>query len=171
MKPSIIIFVLLIFLNGCTGSSPKYKEATQENIIKERIVNKSYDVVWQNVVDWFAYHNSPIKTLDKSSGLIASEYNLSVEEANRYLNCGKSIKGQVDIYGFEVTKLKFENQIGNFNVLIKKLGEDSTKIVINFFAKSDLNQYDDDGRLVFTQKVTCYSMGTLENQIFKAISK
>jgi len=173
IKPIIIIIIVLstLFIYGCASTSPKYQKAKEEKIIKEKTIYKSYDVVWQNVVDWFAYHNSPIKTLDKSSGLIASEYNLTVEEANRHLNCGKTIKGQVDMYGQEFSKLKFENQKGNFNVLIKKLGEDSTRVIINFFSQSELNQYKNTGQKVNSQKVTCYSKGTFENEIFNAISK
>lgn len=168
----LISFLFFISTYGCGGSTAEYEEAKVKPIKKEQIINQSFEEVWQKVVDWLAYHNSPIKTLDKSSGFIASDYNLSVDETSKYIDCGKVISGQTNFQGTEVTKLRFENQKGNFNVLIKKIDDSSTKVIINFFSESELNQYDNsNGLRVYTQKVTCYSNGTLEKEIFDSISK
>lgn len=173
---AIILNVLLVILfavcfTACSGSSAEYEMPKDRVIEKQKTINKSYDIVWQEVVDWFAFHNSPIKTLDKNSGLIASDYNLSVEQTKEYIDCGKVISGQTNAFGVEVTFMRYENPKGNFNILIKKIDETSTKVTINFFSESELNQYNRQGSQVYSQKVTCVSKGILEKEIFDAISK
>jgi len=165
-----ILFLTILFINGCASSPAKFQEAKEAVINKEKIINKPFDVVWQKTVEWFAVHNTPIKTIDLSSGLIASDYNLSVDDNTDYIDCGKPIYGNIGTWGTEVTTPTFTNQKGNINVLIYKINDTTTKITINFFAESYLTQYDDKGIAVSNQKVNCYSKGTLEKEIFDSIT-
>jgi hypothetical protein len=172
MKKLIFTLSLLvpIFIIGCTGSIAEYEIPKDRIIEKERVINSSFDIVWQKTIDWFASHNTPIKTLDKSSGIIASDYDLSTTQG-LYIDCGKALHGAENGFGVEVTHLRFENQRGNFNVSVKKIDDNSTNVSINFFSQSDLNQYNNSGQQVYSQKVTCKSNGKLEKEILDSISK
>jgi hypothetical protein len=163
-----VLFALIItstIFVGCTGSAAQYDKPKDYVVVKEQIFDNTFDVIWQKIIDWFASHNTPIKILDKSSGIIASEYNLSTEDG-KYIDCGTALHGQENGYGMEVTHLRFEKQSGNFNVSVKKVDDNSTKVIINFFSHSELNQYNNSNILVFSQSVTCNSTGRLEKEIF-----
>ena len=164
---TLIPILLAIFVFGCTGS--EYKPPVKYDVPKETTIFKSFDVVWQSAVEWFATHNTPIKNLDKSSGLISTEYSLSVTEAAKYMDCGK-----VGV-GFS-KKTTISNQIGNFNVLIKKIDDNSTKVSVNVFYSCLVNEYsqgllDNDWTLVSSTKVDCVSTGGLERTILEYLGK
>jgi|GEM_PF-2391627 len=165
---SLSLFAFSVVVTGCGGSAAEYNEPKQVQYEKERTYNIAFDLVWQNIIDWLSSHNTPIKTLDKSSGIIASDYNLSTS-GGAYLNCGSVKHGQENAIGIEVTHLRYENQKGNFNVLVKKIDENNTKVTVNFFGESQLNQYNNSNQLVFSQVVTCYSNGQLEKEILNNI--
>ncbi|MCX6158795.1 MAG: hypothetical protein NTY74_12525 [Ignavibacteriae bacterium] len=161
----ILTVTTTLFL-GCTGSPAEYDKPKDYIVEKEQTFENNFETIWQKIIDWFASHNTPIKILDKSSGIIASEYNLSTEDG-KYIDCGTALHGQDNGYGMEVTHLRFEKQSGNFNVSVKKVDDNTTKVIINFFSHSELNQYNNSNILVFSQKVTCNSNGKLEKEIFK----
>lgn len=118
---------------GC--AQPKHiVQRVQYNVEKERTVAKPFDAVWQSAVEWFAMRNTPIKNIDKSSGFISTEYGLSVEEAAQYMDSGY---GESNFQG----KVEVVNHRGNFNVLIKKADENSTRVSINAFFNCTVNHY------------------------------
>lgn len=164
--------ILLFNILGCSGSPPVYNPPKERTINKDQIIYKSYDEVWQLIVSWFATHNSPIKVIDKSSGLIATEYNLSVDLGDKYLDCGNAKIGSTDYQGNEITSIQVENHKGNFNVLLKKIDNNSTSVSINFFATAKINQYSNKtGRLEMSEDVNCYTKGVLETEIFDALAR
>ena len=156
-----LLFAALIALliTACTT----YKPPVKRELKTERLYEKSYDQVWNNVIDWFAKNNIPIKTLDKSSGLIATEFNLrnNIKES---CDCGTS--------GFGVNVSP--NIIGNFNVLIRRVeastgaqtATESIRVNVSAFYKTKLTTSS------FTQGVPdqvsdtdCESTGHLETAI------
>jgi hypothetical protein len=161
---------LLVILFFVSCAPPVHLESVVEyNVEKERVINKSFDLVWQSTIEWFATHNTPIKNLDKNSGLISTEYSLSLQDAGKYMDCGKgtsSFMGEVQLV----------NHGGNFNVLIKKLDENSTRVSINVFFGCTENKYKYESLLstnlvlVSSTRVGCVSTGQLEKEILDYLS-
>lgn len=165
----LFLFLLVIpvlFQAGC--GSVEYKPPTEHNIVKDVNINKPFEDVWNKTVQWFATHNSPIKTMDKSSGLIATDYNLTVDEYKKYSDCGSFEKSGI-------SDASFTEPLGNFNILISKNDENSTKVSINCFfsAKATASTYDflSKTNQVESKKVTCVSTGVLEKIIFDYLNQ
>lgn len=162
MKALAVVCVLLVgmLLVGCSA----YKPPRQYDFEKERVINKPFDDVWGKVIEWFATRGTPIKTIDKSSGLLSTDYNLSFDaNASSYTDCGEG--GQAALY-----TQKLENVNGNFNVLIKKVDETSTKITVNTFFSADGNVYNAYNNIVSTSKKNCNSTGVLEKKLIEYAS-
>ncbi len=165
MKPFLLLSLVLLLISstifsGCAANS--YQPPRARIIENKFTINKNYDDTWQGLVNWFASHNSPIKNIDKSSGLITTEYNLSVQDQARYLDCGILESGTL-------TSARFGESLGNFNILVAKIDDNSTKVTINCFFKTIINQYNLKGELAFTEKVDCNSTGVLEKEIIRTI--
>jgi hypothetical protein len=172
MKSSVKIISILLSvfaLSSCT--QPKQVVTVQQAprvIEKERILNKPFDAVWQTSIEWFATHNTPIKNLDKSSGLISTEYSVSIGEAMKYMSCARTSSSG---------KIEFTNYTGNFNVIIKKLGDNSTKINVNVFFGCTQNKYKElihlfipnETVLESSTRINCSSTGNLEKEILDFI--
>ncbi len=165
----IFIISLIIFLTISCSTTARFTPVPVVRVIeKERIINKPYDAVWQSTVEWFATHNTPIKNVDKSSGLISTEYSLPMGEAARYMDCGgtsSSFSGYTSL----------ENHSGNFNVLLKKVSDNATKISINVFFGCSVNSYQAKGllstdyQLKSSSRINCTSTGTLEKEVLDYI--
>ena len=159
---SLMSSIVFLLMAGCTA--PEYVKPEVRPIVKEGVIQKSYDTVWQSAVEWFATHNTPIKNLDKSSGLISTEYSLSLEDAALYMNCGS---GESNFNG----KVELVNHTGNFNVLLKKIDDHSTKVSINAFFGCTVNRYryenvlSTDYVLESSTRTTCSSTGAIEKSI------
>lgn len=170
MKTNIqlLIFSLITFVITNCGAPAVVATPVARVIEKERIVNKPFDAVWQSSVEYFAMHNTPIKNLDKSSGLISTEYSLSMSEATKYMDCGS---GNTTFMGM----VELANHTGNFNVIIKKVDETKTKINVNVFFGCSVNKYR-YASLLSTQyvlessnRINCTSKGVLETEVLNYI--
>ncbi|PIX07497.1 MAG: hypothetical protein COZ76_03135 [Flavobacteriales bacterium CG_4_8_14_3_um_filter_35_10] len=164
-----LIVSLIIFIAVSCSTTARFVPVPVTRVIeKERIVNKPFDVVWQSAVEWFATHNTPIKNMDKSSGLISTEYSLPLSDASRYMDCG-STKSSFSGY------TNLENHSGNFNVLLKKVGDNATKININVFFGCSVNTYQSKGLLSTdyvlksSSRINCTTTGTLEKEVLDYI--
>lgn len=159
----IFLFVLILFIaHSC--ATPARVMSVARVVEKERIINKPFDAVWQSSIEWFATHNTPIKNLDKGSGLISTEYSLSMADAVKYMDCGggtNSFTGSTEL----------SNHTGNFNVLIRKIDETNTKVSINVFFGCSEDKYKYAGLLstqlilVSSTRITCTSTGVLEAEV------
>ena len=151
-----MIFCFII----CSGYTPP-KTYT---IVNELNINKPYDIIWEKLISWFTSHNTPIKNIDKESGLLTTEYSLSVSDSKKYMDCGDA--------GTKFGQYrKMENPKGNFNVTVKKIKDDNTQVIINVFFNTNLKVYDIDGNLTSTELINCSGKGKLEKEIFDYISK
>ena len=165
----IYVFIVLSILMIVSCSAPEYIKPNTYIVEKDRVINKSFDTVWQSTVEWFATHNTPIKNIDKNSGLISTEYSLSIGEAVQYMDCGS---GESNFNG----KVELVNHTGNFNVLIKKIDEHSTKVNINVFFGCTVNKYryenviSTDYVLESSTRTSCTSTGKLEKAILNYLS-
>jgi hypothetical protein len=157
-----MIAMSIFFIMSC--SAPEYIRPTTYVVEKDRIIKRSFDTVWQSTVEWFATHNTPIKNIDKNSGLISTEYSLSIGEAFQYMDCGA---GESNFNG----KVELVNHTGNFNVLIKKIDDHSTKVSINVFFGCTVNKYryesllSTDYVLESSTRTNCTSTGRLEKEV------
>ena len=159
---NIFIIAVAFIICSCGGT---YEAAWTYHFDKSKTIPLSYDKVWQNTIDWFAINNTPIKTLDKASGIIASDYNLRIGSENDYCDCGKITRGLFLNYSLR-------DYTGNINVLARKVSDDSTKITISSFFKANRILYDSNERKqVFSDVVNCNSTGRIEREFFQAIQK
>lgn len=165
---TVFQFYLLLFtfflLTNC-GPKPPTVQPVARVIEKERIIYKPFDAVWQSAIEYFATHNTPIKNLDKNSGLISTEYSLSLDEATSFMECG--VKNS-ESWPY---KTELANQSGNFNVIIKKIDDTKTKVNVNVFYGTTVNKYNYVGWftnkwiLQSSNRVTCTTTGILEQQV------
>jgi hypothetical protein len=161
------IVLLIIAIAGC--APPEYVKPETYVVEKERVISRPFDSVWQNTVEWFATHNTPIKTIDRSSGLISTEYSLPINEALQYMDCGA---GESNFQG----KVELVNHSGNFNVLIKKIEDRMTKVNVNVYFGCLANKYRYESIIstdyVFesSTRVSCTSKGSLEKEILDYLS-
>ena len=150
-----IISLIMLLSFGCATYKP-YKPPMRYNIENGRVFHKSFEMVWNKAIEWMAMNNMPIKNMDKGSGFIASEFNLVAEQTN-YLDCGTAAGVSWDYEQHIV------NGRGNFNILIQKLDEENTKIIINAFFKATiktrvLKDYS-------SEEMSCNSTGVLEKKV------
>lgn len=154
------MFAVLIITSCATYQPPKTYDFE-----KERVISKPFDETWGEIIEWFASYGSPIKNMDKNSGFIATEFNLSVSNSEDYFDCGQA---GANISTFQ----KFENPIGNFNILVKKIDDARTKIVVNTFFSVTVNYYQHiNMKFEKSEKINCNSTGVLEKELLDYISK
>lgn len=165
MKNLALIFLLLTVFNfiSCSGYTPP----KHYDVVKEMTINKSIDEVWSSLISWFTSHNTPIKNIDKTSGLLTTEYNLTVSDVKKYMDCGEA----GNVFG---SYQKLVNPKGNFNVTIKKITDDKTQVTLNVFFNTTLNTYETfsgNNNLEKSEVITCTGKGKIEREIFDYISK
>ncbi|MBA4312670.1 MAG: hypothetical protein C0417_08570 [Chlorobiaceae bacterium] len=157
---NLIIIILSLILISCGHS---YFPASVREIDNTKTFQMSYEQTWMKIIDWFALHNTPIKTIDKASGLIASDYELG--STSKYCDCGRV---NSDFF----LRLSIEEYSGNINILVRKLSDDTTRVTISTFFSAVKKIYDNmDHRYLRDEKIKCYSSGLLEQDIFHSISK
>ena len=136
------IAVCVIILLGIGCATP----ATRHNINRVWETNYDFDSLWDGVISFFAGNNIPIKTLEKDSGIIISEWIVLSREDGRDLDCGQP--------GIAMAYEKY----GKFTITIRPAGS-QRQILVN-------SQYQQ--RRVWDRRdfyATCYSKGTLEHKI------
>jgi hypothetical protein len=166
-----IILILLIILSIACVTQPVYIAPVTRNVEVEKVktIKKPIADVWQSAVEWFATHNTPIKNIDQSSGFISTEYNLSMQDVARFVDCGIGASTEME-------RITTENFIGNFNILVKKIDQKSTKVSVNAFFSGMCYRYRRENIfsqnfiLVSSSKINCVSTGVLEKQIFDYLS-
>ena len=81
---TVALFVLAL---GLVVSCAAYKPPKTYQFDKTQTINKSFDEVWGKIIQWFGNNNSPIKTIEKASGLIATEYHLKADMIKQSVDC------------------------------------------------------------------------------------
>lgn len=159
-------YLMVLITSAVLFSCAAYQPPQKYTFNKKATIDKPFDEVWTGILKWFSEHNTPIKNMDKSSGFISTEYNLSASNLTRYVDCGKPGNFQ-----------EIGEQIGNFSIMVEKQGDNVTIVTISVFFKGVLFTQD------FTQNTTyanrkyteidldCESTGVLEKEIFDFISK
>lgn len=161
-----VILCSSVFLISCVTPPVAQPAPTPVVIEKERVIKKPYNAVWQRAVEWFATHNTPIKNIDKDSGLLTTEYKLLSWE---HMDCRTGRNPNA-------VKVEITNPTGNFNVLVRKVDATSTKISVNAFFQANLvfyryeNIFSNIPIFWYNESTDCSSTGVLEKQIMDYVS-
>ncbi len=155
----------MVVTSGCGASFTPPKNYTFNTT---REYDKPYDEVWSRIVQWFALSGNPVKNMDKGSGFIATDYNLSVQDVSD-CDCGKA--------GFNlVEQVVITEKMGNFNLLIQQ--KDGGKTMVTVTAKFySINETRTNSGTSMgyvkagVQKVECNSTGKLEGEILDYIGR
>lgn len=146
-----MIAVIFVFLSGCATVPPaKY------NFDLHRDYSKTYDEVWSSIIEYFANTNTPIKTVEKVSGIIVSDdmkipFQPTVGTIQSiYCDCGTP-------GGF----FYYKELLGNYNVFVKKVTDNETSVQINTNYKTQLWLTNN-----FQGWTNCPSTGLLESGLY-----
>ncbi|UEG49848.1 hypothetical protein LK994_14500 [Ferruginibacter lapsinanis] len=163
--------LFLIFLvQSCSAPKHTVTAPVAPRIIeKERIINKSFESIWQSTIELLATYNMPIKNLDKASGFISTEYKQITGVPSQYASC----TGASSTF---MGKVELTNHGGNLNVMLKRISDDSTKVTVNCFYSCMKNKYkyanilSTTYVLESTERIDCETTGLLERAILDYVS-
>lgn len=165
-----VIFIVIFLIQSCGTTKQTVVVSSAPRIIeKERIINKSFESIWQNTIELLATYNMPIKNLDKASGFISTEYKLITGTPSQYASC----------FGANSTfmgKVELTNHGGNLNIMLKRISDDSTKVTVNCFYSCMKNKYkyanilSSTYVLESTERIDCETTGLLERAILDYVS-
>ncbi len=153
-------FLIIFLLVSC---STAYKPPIKYNFQKSETISKNYNDAWNRIIQFISSNNIPLKTIDKSSGIVASDFNLSVAQ---YVFCDCGVPGKDLMYKYAI-----EEVTGNFNIVVREINQNSTNVTVNTFYKAKYNAYEmRNYRYYFSGTVdiiNCNSTGLLENALFE----
>lgn len=145
IKLSVIIAAMTLV--GCANIPPPVIKI--ENKVT---INKSFDATWEKIIGYFAENNIDIRTIEKSSGILAAERETF---SDSYADCGKP-----SIFLDPNPKLT-----AKYNVFVTKKGDlaDTVKITARFIA-TYYNTLDKN-----YVPIECSSRGILEGEILDRV--
>ena len=122
-----LIIATLLIISGC--SSVGTVNVVKVEVKSTDTYTESFDIIWEDAIEWFANNNIPIDKIDKESGILTSEYRLGTTQS--IVNCGEPT-GNIGLY-----QSKFDNIYGNINVLIRER-DGTIRATINVFGGADV---------------------------------
>ncbi len=141
--------VAALLMVGCAAYTPPQKH----DFDKTKSFNKDYDAVWNKIIGFFASKNIPIKTVDKNSGFITTEYDL-LTNPFWYMDCGE---------GGSKTQAR-----ATINLTATKEG-DKTTVTVNTFFSCHLKYMG--ATTGADNRIDCVSNGRFEKELFDFIEK
>ncbi len=148
---------MAILLGLLLSSCSTYKAAKTYTFDKTQVYSQDFDQVWSGIIEWFAEKNIPIRTIEKASGLIVTEYGLRVSDD--ICDCGQN-----------GTYQKVKERTASFNVFVRKV-EAGTRVTITLFCSSKLSTSDLYGSgPASISDVDCNSTGMIELELFDALA-
>ncbi|MDT8346197.1 MAG: hypothetical protein RQ756_00225 [Flavobacteriaceae bacterium] len=130
-------FIMFLIATSCVQLKPIPLKGEYVDKPFEIYSDKSYDVVWDNIIDLFATRGISIKLIDRSSGLIISEKTSFLNEYSFENRDGKLENQESWIV---VEKIAFEGYhqsvkpdkiTGEWNIRIKEINDAETLINVN----------------------------------------
>ena len=152
-----LLTLLLLTMVACTT----YVPAKKIEVVNVQVFDKSKDQVWEKVIEFFAKNNLSIKTLEKASGIIATDLKQIPQSLDSICWCGQSGGG---------VHVNYNTIKGVFNVFIKE-HQQGTEVTVTSDFTSQISGYDVVYRQMSVVDINCYSNGKLEKQIFDFIGK
>jgi len=151
MKVKKVLFLLVVcfYLFGC-GSLPEPRIITNKFTI-----NEDYDFIWTAIIETLSDLQLPIQTIEKDSGLIATDWIPFTKEAGKeYADYGK------------LGLLEHADTLeGKFNIFVKKITETSCEVRVNCTFEQSTRNLEGD----FVRRAPCVSTGVLEADIYNSI--
>ena len=158
-KGFLVILVVMAGLATIVASSgaPPAKYTFQSRVEYQ----KPFDEVWEAIIASFAATNVPIKTIEKSSGIIVSDHMkvpftdkpVAIYESD-YCDCGSPQALSV-----------FTEMLGSYNIFVRRFGSDSVSIQVNASFKAI--EFNTMNKISSSRE--CNSKGTLEAKLLKDI--
>lgn len=121
---------------GCEPPTP----SAPRKPVETEIVEAPLDAVWDATVEWFATRGLPIKNIDKTSGLLATEHVMPTAQAETVMSCGTPGPKPNG-------KVEHADHRTHFNVLLRAQGPRQTKVTVNAFFDCLVNTYENVGLL------------------------
>ncbi len=152
------------------GCEPPAPSTPSKPVETEVIVEAPLDSVWDATVEWFATRGLPIKNIDKTSGLLATEHVMPTDQVATVMSCGTPDPKPNG-------KVEHVDHRTHFNVLLRAQGPRQTKVTVNAFFDCVVNSYENVGlfgaqvRLDSSTRKKCGSTGTLERSILSRLEK
>lgn len=153
MRKSALSFAIVsaLALSACATPPASY------NVVNNRVVPESKDVVWERVVSFFATNNLSIKTIEKDSGIIAAERMISSPTTSGgilgWADCGVNAMAPARSQGIDL------------NVFVRPQGQ-ATQITVN----TRFNEVRFNTLTSMVEDVPCNSTGLLEERILNIAS-
>ncbi len=159
MKASIVVAMALImlYLTGCAAVPP-----VKTQFESVRTYDKDFDVTWEAVIESFAETNTPIKNVDKNSGIIVAEM-MKVPYDVDY----RSVKSAFCDCGTPRAMLRYVGLVGNFNVFVKRFKDEKVSVRVNSSFVTQL--VNADGRPLGT--IDCEPKGFFEKKFFERLEQ
>ena len=151
--PWLILGLTALTVFGCRSFEPPKTYIFD----KDKVVAQDFESVWTTLIQWFANDNKPIKTLDKSSGLISSELELESWQYRKYCDCGTPSGSET-----------LSTPSAAFNVFVVRVG-DSTRITVNTTYETEVAAVNYFNYKTTRFKRKCRSTGLLETEILDAV--
>ena len=159
MKKNIFLFlslsILIIGLSSCVSVKAVYKPPVQDTSLNKysKIINKTYSEVWDGLINYSASTFFGIENFEKESGLLTLSFGASSPQD--YITGGY---WKTDIvYGIQ--ELHFEgdyveyislyqngNLSGKMNIVVKKINDNSTQVIVNARYVFSSSVFDVNGR-------------------------
>jgi hypothetical protein len=148
-----ILFLSLVLV-GCAPFQPPPPPAPRTGTV----VDVSFSKAWDAVIDIFSEKNIPIKTMDRSSGLIVAE--IARVNDNEYSD--PSIKNWNNCGGWGQTLRVYANRV-TYNIVVRG---DSTRSTVraNFL-------WEHKGQGQYATDMPCSTTGYLESEWEKRIAE
>lgn len=150
---ALCLALITVVAVGCTHQ-PSTQSNAQREIQQEIVVDHAFDTVWADLITLFADLNIPIRTLEKDSGLIATEYQL-VDHGGFYLDCGQ--RGLLQV---------MSNPSMNINVIARTDEIGRTTVRTNVFGTAVIA---DTGWALGARTVKCVTTGAFEDVIARKV--
>lgn len=141
MKLLSLVIAVTLACSGC------FTRAQRHEIVTTRSYARSFEQTWHAVVRFFAERNLPIRTIDRSSGIIYSE---PLDFPADWLDCG------------DYPLATIESRQGRFNVFIST---DPISKAVKVRVTATFSATLRSGGVVTSESrrpLTCYSTGTFE---------
>lgn len=150
MKRIVLLSLLLVLSGGCVQDLSFVKP----DIIDSLVFASTYDTLWAAIVESFAEKSLPIKTIEKDSGIIATEY---MRMAAPWHKDFKDVALHPNVpFG------TWYHAHYKVNIFVTTVNKTSTKVKINVLIEAFENNLTDEWH-------TCYSKGIIEQDILEAI--
>lgn len=168
MKIKFLSMMLFLALSMClfSCSSVKTLQGYYENTYTIES-SKSFDEVWDNVIDYFAQNAIPISTMEKDSGLIISK---DVSVSQTVEKDGKPFNPNAFVVIPDYNIKNLPDATMTFNVRVRKY-DDKIKVTVTTF---DVQGYYWHGNamsmVIYKQPIEGKSTGVFERRLAELIA-